>query len=510
MDILWALPVVVASFVFQVRPRLRNRYFGIDTWRHLAVAEHYRRRRRGEVQDFDRYLIPERSDYPPLLRILLSWIPKAALDSSQWFLSPVIDAVHNVVLFCVAYQLTGEIWAAMVAQVAYALAPLIVMENSNLSTRSLASLMFTLLMISYLAFHSSGAWALVLVSVAVGTMLFLTHRMALQALLAITVALSLWFQTPYYMLVFIGSWLMAIVVSGGFYWRVFTGHLAMLWWWRRNIHNRYAHQFRGLPDKAERSGDPVFRIYQLVRSAPFIAVFAGNAFVLFPIVVALDRGLGFGLLGSSIWDLQLSFVLVWALALLITGVLIRQIRYVEWLGEGERYGEYAAFPTALAVAASLTTVQANLSWLPWLVFGVVAIFGGLLPALFLQQQVVAKDKSRSLTPELREVLEAVNTITPSPNLITFPLFLADFALYFTKARVFSTDSSFGHMHHYQGIWPVLDSPLAEILRKYDVDHVLVNESYVGCDEIGIKGAPIRAQAGSFCLVDVRAVDEGGA
>ena len=66
------------------------------------------------------------------------------------------------------------------------------------------------------------------------------------------------------------------------------------------------------------------------------------------------------------------------------------------------------------------------------------------------------------------------------------------------------------MHHYQGIWPVLDSPLAEILRKYDVDHVLVNESYVGCDEIGIKGAPIRAQAGSFCLVDVRAVDEGGA
>ena len=290
MDILWALPVVVASFVFQVRPRLRNRYFGIDTWRHLAVAEHYRRRRRGEVQDFDRYLIPERSDYPPLLRILLSWIPKAALDSSQWFLSPVIDAVHNVVLFCVAYQLTGEIWAAMVAQVAYALAPLIVMENSTLSTRSLASLMFTLLMISYLAFHSSGAWALVLVSVAVGTMLFLTHRMALQALLAITVALSLWFQTPYYMLVFIGSWLMAIVVSGGFYWRVFTGHLAMLWWWRRNIHNRYAHQFRGLPDKAERSGDPVFRIYQLVRSAPFIAVFAGNAFVLFPIVVALDRG----------------------------------------------------------------------------------------------------------------------------------------------------------------------------------------------------------------------------
>ena len=508
MDILWALPVMAASFVFQVRPRLGNRYFGIDTWRHLAVAEHYRRRRRGEVRDFDRYLIPERSDYPPLLRILLSWIPKRVLDSSQWFLSPVVDAVHSVVLFGLAYRLTGDVGAAVVAQIAYGLAPLIVMENSNLSTRSLASLMFSLLMISYLAFHSSGNWVLILVSVAVGTMLFLTHRMALQALLALTIVLSLWFQTPYYVLVFAGSWLMAIVVSGGFYWRVFKGHLAMLWWWRTNIHNRYAHQFRGLPDKDDQSGDPVFRIYQLVRNAPFIAVFAGNAFVLFPIVVAVDRSFELGLLRPAVWDFQLSFVLVWALTLLTTGVLIRQVRQVEWLGEGERYGEYAAFPTALAVAASVTTVQSNLVWLPWLAFGVVAVVCGLVPALYLQQRVVAKDVSRSMTPELREVLEAVDAIKSRPNLITFPLFLADFALYFTKARVFSTDSSFGHMHHYQGVWPVFDSPLAEILRRYDVDYVLVNESYVGRDEIGIEQAPIQAQAGPFCLVDVRVVDEG--
>ncbi len=507
MDIFWALPVAAASFLLQVWPRIGNRQFGVDTWRHLAIADYYRRRRRGETQEFDRYILKEPSDYPPALRVLLSLLPRTVVDRAQWLISPMFDAVHSLLLFGVAYALTGEIVVAIAAQTAYALAPLIVMENSNLSTRSLASLMFSALMIPHLAFHTSGDWVWYPVSLAVGTALFLTHRMALQALTAVTVALSLWFLTPYYAAALAGSWLAAVVVSRGFYLRVFAGHMAMLWWWRRNIHNRYAHQVRGLPREASQSGDPVFRIYQLVRRAPFVAVVAANAFVVFPVVVAIDRGFQLGLFQTLTWDRQLGFVLVWALTLLTTGVVIRQVRQVEWLGEGERYGEYAAFPAALAVAAAITSIRPDLAWLPWLVLALIGAGAGLIPSLFLQRRVIANDTSRSLTPELREILAEIDGIEPRANLMTFPLFLADFALYFTRARVWSTDSSFGHLHHYDAVWPVLQQPVPEILRRYDVDHALVNEDYVRLTELDLDHAPVRARAGSFVLVDVRDVPE---
>ncbi len=502
MDIFWALPVAAASFLLQIWPRVGNRHFGVDTWRHLAIAEYYRRRRRGETQEFDQYIIEERSDYPPMLRVLLSLLPRAVVDRTQWLVSPIFDAAHSLLLFGAAYWLTGEIAAAMAAQAAYALAPLIVMENSNLSTRPLASLMFSSLMLPHLAFHTSGDWVWYPVSLAVGTALFLTHRMAVQALTAVTVVLSLWFLTPYYAAAFAGSWLAALVVSRGFYLRVFAGHVAMLRWWRRNIHNRYAHQVRGLPREASQSGDPVFRIYSLVRRAPFIAVVAANAFVVFPILVAIDRGFELGLFRPLDWDRQLEFVLVWALTLLTTGVVIRQVRQVEWLGEGERYGEYAAFPAALAVAAAITSIRLDLTWLPWLVLALIGAGGGLIPSLFLQRRVIANDTSRSLTPELRKVLEEIDRIEPRPNLMTFPLFLADFALYFTHARVWSTDSSFGHLRHYDAVWPVLQQPVPEILRRYDVDHALVNEDYVRLAELGLDSAPVRARAGNFVLVNV--------
>ena len=502
MDIFWALPVAAASFLLQIWPRIGNRHFGVDTWRHLAIAEYYRRRRRGETQEFDQYIIEERSDYPPMLRVLLSLLPRAVVDRAQWLVSPIFDAAHSLLLFGAAYWLTGEIAAAMAAQAAYALAPLIVMENSNLSTRPLASLMFSSLMLPHLAFHTSGDWVWYPVSLAVGTALFLTHRMAVQALTAVTVVLSLWFLTPYYAAAFAGSWLAALVVSRGFYLRVFAGHVAMLRWWRRNIHNRYAHQVRGLPREASQSGDPVFRIYSLVRRAPFIAVVAANAFVVFPILVAIDRGFELGLFRPLDWDRQLEFVLVWALTLLTTGVVIRQVRQVEWLGEGERYGEYAAFPAALAVAAAITSIRLDLPWLPWLILALIGAGGGLIPSLFLQRRVIANDTSRSLTPELRKVLEEIDRIEPRPNLMTFPLFLADFALYFTHARVWSTDSSFGHLRHYDAVWPVLQQPVPEILRRYDVDHALVNEDYVRLAELGLDSAPVRARAGNFVLVNV--------
>ena len=492
----------VASLLLQTWPRFGNRYFGVDTWRHLAIADYYRRKRRDPSAIFDRYLIPEPSDYPPMLRWLLSLFPRRLLERSQWLVSPLFDFVHSFLVFIVAYSFTGNVWASLAAQAAYILAPIVVMANSSLTTRPLASLTFTVLILTELAFTASGNWIWFPASLVASTILFLTHRMSLQALTVATIALSLFFLTPYYALAFLGSWLLAIVVSGGLYWRVFKGHLAMLNWWRGNIHNRFAHQVRGLPKKSDESADPVFKIYQIVRRAPFLAVFSANVFVVFAILAAVNQSLDFGIAGPVLWQREFNFLLVLSLSLAGAGILIRQVKMLEFMGEGERYGEYGVFPTGLVIAGLVSSIDSDWGAAFAVTFVVVALLGGLAPALFLQYRVVAHDVDRSVTPDLLRIMAELSSLDQRARLMTIPLGLADPALHFSNARVLSTDSSFGHLHHYDDFFPVLQVPITNIFDRWNIDHLLINENYVRLEELGLDESTVRLRSGNFCLLKV--------
>lgn len=507
MIYLVGLLLSVASFFLQTWPRFGNRYFGVDTWRHLAMADFYRRKRRDPSARFDRYLIPEPSDYPPMLRWLLSLFPRRLLERSQWLVSPLFDFMHSFLVFAVAYSFTGNVWASLAAQAAYILAPIVVLANSSLTTRPLASLTFTALILTELAFTASGNWIWFPASLVAGTMLFLTHRMALQALTVATIALSLFFLTPYYALAFLGSWLLAIVASGGLYWRVFKGHLAMLNWWRGNIHNRFAHQIRGLPKTSDESADPVFKIYQYLRKAPFLAVFSANAFVVFAILAAVNQALDFEVAGPVTWQRELEFLLVLALSLLGAGILIRQIKSLEFIGEGERYGEYGVFPTALVIAGLVSTADPAWGTALAVAFIVVALLGGLAPALFLQYRVVVRDIDRSVTTALMRIMAELSSLEQQARLMTIPLGLADPALHFSTAKVLSTDSSLGHLNHYDDFFPVLQVPITEIFARWDIDHLLINENYVRLEELGLDETTVRLRSGNFCLLNVGAGKE---
>ncbi len=502
MIYLIGLLLSVASFLLQTWPRFRNRLFGVDTWRHLVMADYYRRKRSDPAVVFDRYLIPEPSDYPPMLRWLLSLFPLRLLEKSQWLVSPIFDFTHSFMVFVVAYSFTENLWASIAAQAAYALAPIVVMANSSLTTRPLASLMFTGLMLTNLAFTATGEWAWLPASLLAGTLLFLTHRMALQALVVATVALSLFFLTPYYLLSALGSWLLAIVVSRGLYWQVFKGHLAMLNWWRGNIHNRFAHQIRGLPGKGEDSADPVFKIYQAIRKAPFVAVFSANAFVIFAIVAAINQVLSFAIAGPVAWQQEFEFLLVLSLSLMVAGILIRQIPALEFIGEGERYVEYGVFPVALIVAGLVSTASPGWGIVLAVSLVTVALLGGLAPALFIQYRVVARDVDRSVTPALLEIMTRLDSLDRPARLMTIPLALADSALQFSAAKVLSTDSSLGHLHHYDDFFPLLQVPITDIFDRWEIDHLLINENYVQPGELGLDETTVALRSGNFCLLKV--------
>lgn len=501
-----AVAVAAAGLLLQAWPRWRRPLFGVDVWRHLLMARFIRRHRRvpgdGELSN---HLFSEGSDYPPLLRILLAWCPERWWLNLQRVLAPLFDVCHTLTLFAVAWALGGDLWLAVIAQLAYLVNPLIVMENSNLSTRSFSSLLFTWSLLPLLAFGQTGAWVWFGAAVILLGLLLLSHRLAVQAMAMVLTIFTIVHQDGRYLLALAGGMLVATAISRGFYLKVLRGHWLMLDYWRRNSANRFAHQIRGFRPSPNQGKDVVLDLYRRVASLPAAAVIAG-----FPMVwLAVTAAVVWWSLPdvSAAWPLPawvMRAVSLWTFGLLGLGLLVRQVPALRFLGEGERYGEYAAFPAALLAAAVVRWGMTTPAWAWWLVlFAGLAIIGGLVPSLYLQRKVILEDRERSITEHHQAIYGAVRRLMRQGpvRLMTIPLGLADGVTYFTECPVLATDSSLAHWRYYGDFSPVLRQPLAEILQRFGVTHLLVNQAYVGVDELRLSGARPMAAHGPLVLLE---------
>ena len=96
---LYGLVIPVLSFFLQVWPRLINRYFGVDTWRHLMVADYVRENRHLPESMKSRYILPAPFGYPPVIVILLAIFPKKIAEKFQFVFSPLFDSFSNYFIF---------------------------------------------------------------------------------------------------------------------------------------------------------------------------------------------------------------------------------------------------------------------------------------------------------------------------------------------------------------------------------------------------------------------------
>src|SRR3990170_317551 len=124
----YGLIIPLLSLLLQVWPRLINRYFGIDTWRHLMFAEYIRAHKHLPESITDRYIVNAPFDYPPGILIFLSLFSKSFTDKYQFIFSPIFDFIHNLFIFWATIFLTHDLMTALFAQVIASLVHLVVME----------------------------------------------------------------------------------------------------------------------------------------------------------------------------------------------------------------------------------------------------------------------------------------------------------------------------------------------------------------------------------------------
>jgi len=486
------LPVLIAAFGFclEAWPRLKNRYFGDDTWRYLYVAEQVRRKY--PFREIGReFLFPQQNDLPPVLIYLLAVFPKKTAEKFNWAFSPVLDAVNSLMVFFISMHFTGNYSIALISQAVYMLSPLNVLEASNLSLRIIGSLFFNVSFFFLSLQYVSPDWAWIALSLVFFILLVFTHRMATQVYVLLTLVISASTGRWYYFGVSIAGLVLSILVSRGFYLTMVRGQIYNIIAWWRNIDNRAAHPIRGLVKETHELYKSIIR---LVNRIPVLPLIPTNLFFL---VLAYYRFKTFP--AGDIYD---AFYL-WAAWLFVLGVTISDVKFLRCIGEGMRYLEYAAMPVALIAGPCIYGLLISGQ------FGYAAAAAGIVLfnlalIFYLQIKMVVNDRIHSLNPEIRELIDVLNNVADKEKPVVFnvfPMGLSPVVNYFTRDNIqpfipfFLT--AMPEFYHYM---PFYKRPVWDTVEKYGTEYFIIDTEYVTVEELKLKQWETVRKAGRYVLI----------
>jgi len=493
--------IPILSFVLQVWPRLKNRYFGIDTWRHLLLADYVRKHHKiPEILEEHYIQSSGNPGYPPMIYLILSIFPKKFTERYQFIFAPIFDALQNFLIFIFAYSITHNIMTAVSAQVIAMLTPIAVIEASNLSTRTLSYLFFTLSFLPLILFSATHIYIWLFISFVMLAVLFLTHKFGIQAYFISCLGFSILEITPFYILFFLITFSFMYLCLGKIYRPILREHLLILGFWKNHISNRFVHQFRG-EEKPAQIKDFVNRAYLIAFKNPYIYLLASNpwiAMLLSLLVLLYFRSLYvISTVTNSVILVKLE---IWVLVLITAGIVMLSVKPLRFLGEGNRYLEYCILPISLVLASyfpSLVNTYRTQFIIP-IIFFLVAL---LIYIIFIQTKVVLNDKMRSITPAMWECIKFLNKFGTKARVAIFPLQLGDALTYFIRGKILTTYNNEG-LANIQDIYPTLKLPLNKLVKKYDLNFILFYEGYVTLEELKLEKNKVEINKDGFILLRV--------
>lgn len=484
MYYLAGLIIPILSFIFQSYPRILNRYFGVDVWTRLIETDLVRKNRHHIPQKKigDGFIIEGFFDYPPIFPWLLSFINKKILLEIQGFIAPIFDIVQNVLIFLIAYQITSRIDIAILAQLIYASIPLLVLENSYLTPRSLGYLNFTLAFYPLLLFSTAPKPIYLLFGFVFVTLSFFTHRFATQSLLFASVFFSIIDKTPFYIFIFFAGMALAIIISKGYYLTVLKGHLYNIYFWVKNYKYRFAHQIRGLVPEKRR--DLVGQVYYLLGTFTPITLIGTNLWLIVPLAITFTHIFNSDLFlhnqpYNELLYIKMSYLTTF---FYILSTLVLSIKFLIPIGEGQRYLEMitasTSILTALTISALLNTDYRTIT----LIIFTFILITNISLTIFLQIKGIIQDKNRSRTKGMEQIFSFINKYKIRPRILCIPHQITTMVLYNTRAKVFVNVAT-SELMKVSDVYPILKYPIKDIAKKYNLNILVLKKYYASMEEL---------------------------
>jgi len=489
--ILLSLIIPLLALIFESYPRFLNREFGVDIWTHLLYLKEYHKQKGIPRKIEDGFLVSGTYDYPPAFIFILSKFPFRLVEKYEFLFSPFFDAIHLILIYIIAYYLTGNIIIALLTQFFYTLTPIIILENSSATPRSMGYTLFTIVLISLFLFNINGSYIYLLSAVISGSLIFLSHRFTAQGFLFFSIFLTILQRNFIYSFVFIVCFIFALILSKGFYIKVLKGHMGNLIFWYKNINFRFAHQVKGNYEEYK-TKDFIFRLYnQFLKFPPFIFAIT-NPWTLPSIFIIL--------LGLSATPIT-KFMLAWVIFSYILALLTTWIPKLRFLGEGQRYLELSAFPAAfLSSLLLISLLKTNYGSLAVILYSFISL-ASLITIIVIQRKGIIKEKLRTLTPGMKSMFKYLKNMKNKPDLLCIPHQITTNTIYHTDCRVF-VNADYAGINKISEVYPYFTKPIPEVMKKYRLDMILLNSDYAKIEDLKLRKYVIIKNIDNFFLIKI--------
>lgn len=497
MLFLYATIIPFLGFILQSFPRILNRYFGVDVWTRLIEIDLVRKNNHkipGRIKNG--FIIEGEFDYPPTFPFIFSFFSKKRLEKIQGFVSPFIDSIQCFVVFVIAYQISNNIIVGIASQLAYMTIPLVALENSYLTARSLGYLNFTLALYPMLLYSIWPQPIYLLIGFLFTTSIFLTHRFAMQSLLFAVIFFSIIEKSFLYVLIFLLGGLTATIITKGYYLKVLQGHWLNIYFWIVNYKYRFTHQVTKA-SLSEGRRDFVGRIYYVLGKFSPLTLLGLNLWLLpsFLFIYLNFNSQNFLYLQSPLYN-KLS---LWIIFFYLLAIIILSVKRLLPIGEGQRYLEMSTVPVSIVSGILFFSFFSYYQNIAVLLFCGIFLTN-LLLILFVQIKLIIKDKTRSKTNDMQKAFSYINKLPERPRILCIPHQITTMTIYNSKAHVLVNANNLGLFKDMMDFYPVLKKPINEIAKKFDLDYLLLRESYATLNELKLEAKRIVFQSGEIILV----------
>jgi hypothetical protein len=465
---LWHLIILTGiAFFTRLVPRLFcPKARGQDAYYHLFAARRIRETGFRIPQTLDEFLLPGIYDYPPLFHYLLAFFPASwHLEIERWT-SAVFDAMLSIVVYIFSiYCLREANYIQDAASTALWVSTLFIFSPSLTSIgtgprayqgtpRTLGELFF-MLSISLSIIHSIDGGLIFLLGAGIfGGFLFLTSKFGTQVFIFFYIILLFWFREGTWLIVVLLSFLFSLLFSWGHYKDIFLGHWAHCIYYRKAI----AHRFYMVKNKNRWIN--LINIFRKLHRAPleaFRSILMDNTYVLLtlknPQLVYL---LVVFFCTKFTYSAISSFLFVWTGAG-VMAFFLTSLKPLLFLGEADRYLEYALFPQLL-----LITLSGYAFPFFFLLAGYEILLYGVFVAGFIYQY---SQKAKDL-PEFEEMVAFIRYEKSIQRIL--PIYLND-------ANQLAYESGKG-IAHFPGNFRERFFPSKDFLFFYDKVYPFPNEN----------------------------------
>jgi hypothetical protein len=128
--------------------------------------------------------------------------------------------------------------------------------------------------------------------------------------------------------------------------------------------------------------------------------------------------------------------------------------------------------------------SSSLSWLTTL-SAIIIGAAALITIIVIQRKAIIKDRLRTLTPELEQMYTYLKSIKNKPRLLCIPHQITTNTIYHTDCPVF-VNADYKDIQKISDVYPYLKKPVKEIMKKYSLDAILLNEEYATLKELKVK------------------------